>query len=143
MDAGETVRKYDFQECAAPFMKTTMEHLLMSAHLTTATTVEKLSVSCVSEKDSSGHIKLPIVLQVRANESFKKGRLMLFPSGADVLVAGGDTDNKVSKTQGTVHESMLSSVQVHITSGPPPAEEAAYFRGGFQPRGGTRVHREV
>ena len=119
-DAGETVSQYDFQDCEAPFLKNTTEHLLMSAHLTSVSSVESLSVCVVSERDKEGNVRLPIVLQVRANQAFRKGDLKLFPSGADLVAAGEDAKIKVAKSEGVVHESMLLSVDVttNITTSP-------------------------
>ena len=79
-EAGEALLKYDFQVCEGPHLRSFVIHTLYQSHMATIQNVEHLDVFCVSEPN-----KLPMALQVRAAADFKKGQLVIFPCGGQVL----------------------------------------------------------
>ena len=83
----------------------------MWAHAAVSASVERVKVSRLSVEN-----KLPFVLQLRASENMKKGSLILAPAYGHILLHGADaaTDLERARSQGTVHASMLSHVDVKV-----------------------------
>ena len=108
--SSEDIDQYCFLPLEGPSLQALTEHLLMQAHLTTEQTIPQVSVSNVSAKDDKQKMKLPITLQVRAKDSFRKGHLILVPFGGQLIEADKESELQVYKTSGTVHESMAAAV---------------------------------
>ena len=117
-DDGEALGAYCFLPLEGPCLQALTEHLLMQAHLTTEQTIPQVSVSNVSVKDDKQKMKLPITLQVRAKDYFRKGHLILVPFGGQLIEADKESELRVSKTSGTVHEAMAAAVEIIATMAP-------------------------
>ena len=93
------------------YSKRLVEHAVVWAHGCSSACFELIRVSTVSETGKS-----PLVLQVRALGSFKKGTLFLVPAYGTLLLKSVTQAAKLSQTKGSVHKDMLSHVDVLVTS---------------------------
>jgi hypothetical protein len=108
----QTLDKYDYDLCESVFTRAVAEHILLWAHISVQTGVEQLSISRLSADG-----KLPLTLQVRALEPFKKGALVLAPALGELLQADAEADSRLARSQGVVHEALLSHVKLNVYAG--------------------------
>ena len=79
-EAGVTLDAYDFDACEDSVAKSCAQHMLLWAHMSSHSSVEHVTVSRQSDEG-----KLPLILQVRALEPFKKGTLVLAPAYGEIV----------------------------------------------------------
>jgi len=72
---------YDYEVKSMAVAKSFAEHMLVSTHLGAHLSVAGVTVHILSEEG-----KTPLVLQLRANASFKKGTLVLTPADGEVML---------------------------------------------------------
>jgi hypothetical protein len=111
-DIGKVLEEYDYDFCESSFTLLLAEHMLAWAHLATQACTENVLISLLSEES-----KLPFILQVRAKEAFKNGALMLVPAFGSLLTVNGESQMKLTKCKGTLHEAMLSHVILKVRAG--------------------------
>ena len=58
----------------------------------------------------------PVLLQVRANRSYRTGELVLLPAAGEVREANRDTEVAIAKSK-AVHATMLASVEAQVSTG--------------------------
>ena len=109
-DQGQLLNPYDYDCCGSPLAKVVAEHMLLYAHLSAHASVEHVRVAGQSDEG-----KLPLILQARALQSFRKGTLVLAPAFGEMLQAGDDTTRAPS--QGVIHDAMLSKLPVVVRCG--------------------------
>ena len=75
--------------------------------------VERVRVSRLSDDG-----KLPFILQLRAEEAFKKGSLVLTPAYGELLPHDADVAHhlETARSQGVLHAAMLSHVEVKVVA---------------------------
>jgi hypothetical protein len=108
-DAGVTLDPYDYDFGEKAFTQVVAEHMLQCAHASVQACVEHVGVSVLSDQG-----KLPLTLQVRALQPFKKGTLMLVPVSAEVLPEDDEAGRTLARTVGAVHLAMMSQVQMKV-----------------------------
>jgi hypothetical protein len=84
--------------------------MLLWAHMSSQSSVEHVTVSRQSDEG-----KLPLILQVRVLEPFKKGTLVLAPAYGEIV--DPKVDFKKAPSQGVVHDAMLSKVELTVIAG--------------------------
>jgi hypothetical protein len=104
---GTAMNTYDYDYSQMPFFTSMVYHICMQTHLAGQGCVERMVVWRLSDEG-----KIPIVLQLRAKEPFKKGTLHLAPAFGDVIAADGKALSK-----GVIDDSMLQAVSVMVHSG--------------------------
>ena len=118
---GKTLDPYGFDNES---VRTTLEmaaatHAILWNHMAAINSVEGVTVSNIGDPN-----KLPIILQVRAKEDFKKGALLLVP--AHGKLARKDTEECQGwhrnaeiavHTQIPIHASMMSCVELNVITG--------------------------
>ena len=85
--------------------------MLLWAHISEQAGVEQLSISNLSADG-----KLPLTLQVRAMEPFKKGALVLIPAFGELLHDADEASIQLTRSQSAVHEALLSHVKLDVLS---------------------------
>ena len=110
---GEEMPLYHYDDFEKPLYISLANHALSMAFIGSQSSVERVRTLRLSAKD-----KLPLVLQCRALQAFKKGELLLVPSLGEIVLQA-DHDEAVHKTKKlkTMHESMLSRVVLRVSGG--------------------------
>lgn len=108
-DPAEALTPYDYDFCQVPFMQSMARNMILWSHMAVQSSTEKVLVSRVSD---SG--KLPLVVQARATEAFKKGALVLVPAFGELMLQDEEADAILAKSKGTIHESMIDWVCVDV-----------------------------
>ena len=106
---GLTLDPYDYEYCHLSFTKAVAQHMLLWAHAAANAGVERVAASRLSDQG-----KLPIALQVRALEAFKKGSLVFAPAYGELLPNDSDAQLYLARSQGVAHAAMLSHVGVKV-----------------------------
>ena len=121
-EQGKPLEKYDFDCCEGSLAKAVAEYMLLYAHLSANSSVENVTVARQSDEG-----KLPLTLQVRALQSFRKGTLVLAPAYGELLQVGVDIWEAPS--QGVIHAAMLSKVPLVVRAGKPDKRRKADIDG--------------
>jgi len=108
-DVVATLPPYDMGVAELPFYQSLAEYALQWILLPTESSTTKVSVCLLNQKD-----KLPYMLQARAEADFKKGELVLTPSGGRLY--GGAAGGAIDARQNTkvVHGAMLAHVPLKV-----------------------------
>ena len=107
---GKTLDAYDYDVCEPSVTQAIAENMVLWAHLSAQSCVERVTVSSLSDEG-----KLPFTLQVRAKECFKKGALVLAPAYGEVAPKG--RDGQMARSQGVLHDAMLSMLPLRVIAG--------------------------
>ena len=110
-DPGFMFDQYDYDAGEKAFLRQVALHAIDWAHLPIQSAVEGVRVSMISEQG-----KLPMTLQLRALTPFKKGALVLSPSGGQLIAKEKTDDPQAAPSQGVIHEAMLTEVDVTVIS---------------------------
>ena len=112
-EAGEALDDYNFDMCEVSVARAIAEHMLLWAHVSSQSSVERVTISQLSDQS-----KLPLILQVRANDSFKKGALVLVPAYGEVAHSQGEDDTfSPAPVAKMIHEALLPRVSMQIIAG--------------------------